>query len=92
MPNLEVPCVVEGRSWTKLPGREYYEYEGKAAGGWRRIAVVEHGQKFWWWAVYDGNFFPFKIGTSPTKKDSFNEVGMYLLVLEVNEYMKERKL
>lgn len=80
---------IDGRSW-RVTNRRYFEYRSKAAQGWDRIAVVEHGLKCWWWAIYDGNFFPYKIGACAEKKDAFSEVGGYLLALEAHDLLPEQ--
>jgi hypothetical protein len=68
---------------------EYYEYRTTAKEGWQRLVVVEKGLRCWWWVVFDGNFFPYKIGCCAERKYAFEEATGHLVVLEARDHLPE---
>lgn len=68
---------------------EYYDYRTTSKEGWERLVVVEKGLKCWWWVVFDGNFFPYKIGCCAERKDAFDEATGHLTVLEARDHLPE---
>lgn len=74
----------DGLTW-KLVRKDYYEAREPSPEGFDRIAVLEQGKKCCWWAVFDGNAFPFRIGMEGAGEDAFNEVAMTLLVLKARD-------
>jgi len=48
-------------------------------------AVVEKGELFWWWGVWNGEAFPFKVGTAGSGIEAKQEAETVLLLLDAQK-------